>query len=105
MRKESIMVDKLGGIDPTSKFNTSQKVKRVSEQSSKDSIALSNEARLKADYLKIQQEVNKIPDIRMDKVEEAKKKLASGLNRDESALQIANKILKEIEVQDESLRR
>ena len=68
-------IDKLGPIDSISKFNKTEKISRPESNKPSDSISFSEEAKTKGEIYKITQEVKLAPDIRMDRIEEVKKKL------------------------------
>lgn len=69
------MIDRLGGLNPLSGYNKAQKVRISNNDKQLDSISLSQESRLRSDYLKIEQEVKATPDIREDRVAELKLKI------------------------------
>lgn len=68
-------IERLGPIDPVSKFNTPEKNQKAAETQGKDSVAFSDEAKLRAELLKATENVRKSPDIRQDRIDEVKKKL------------------------------
>lgn len=68
-------IERLGSLDPLSAYNRNQKINRVQQNADVDSVSVSNEARVKAELLQLNNEVQGASDIRMDKVEEARKKL------------------------------
>lgn len=69
-------IERLGSLDPLAAYNRNQKVNRTQATNGSDSVSLSAEARVQADRLQLETEVRGAADIRMDKVEEARKKLA-----------------------------
>jgi negative regulator of flagellin synthesis FlgM len=68
-------IDRLGPIDPVSKYNKPEKNQRQVPAGGKDTIAFSTEARVKAELLNATEKVRQTPDVRMDRVAEVKKKL------------------------------
>ena len=68
-------VERIGPLDPTSNVKKSEKPSRLKTKSEIDSINVSEEARSKAEVLKATEAARVAPDIRMDKVEEMKRKL------------------------------
>jgi len=68
-------VERIGPLDPTSNVKKSEKPSRLKTKSEIDSINVSEEARSKAEVLKATEAARTAPDIRMDKVEEMKRKL------------------------------
>jgi negative regulator of flagellin synthesis FlgM len=75
-RKGSIMtIDKLGPVDPVSKYKNTSKVSHTSYTGGKDSIDVSDEAKAKAELLQAAEIVRSSPDIREDRITEVKKRL------------------------------
>ena len=68
-------VERIGPLDPTSNVKKSVKPSRLKTKSDVDSINVSQEARSKAEVLKATEAARSAPDIRMDRVEEMKRKL------------------------------
>jgi len=68
-------VERIGPLDPTSNVKKSEKPSRLKTKSDVDSINVSQEARSKAEVLKATEAARSAPDIRMDRVEEMKRKL------------------------------
>ena len=79
-------IERLGPIDPVSAYNKSNKSGRVEKPAQGDSILVSEEARVKSGLLKVSQEVKNSSDVRMDRVEELKKKLEDPTYIDEVVL-------------------
>jgi negative regulator of flagellin synthesis FlgM len=48
-------IDRIGPLDPVSKFNKTEKAIRPADRLGKDSIDVSDEAKLKAEMLKIEE--------------------------------------------------
>jgi negative regulator of flagellin synthesis FlgM len=75
-RKGSIMtIDRLGPVDPISKYKSTAKASRTSYVQGKDSIDVSDEAKAKAELMRAAEIVRSSPDIREDRVAEVKKRL------------------------------
>ena len=68
-------IDRLGPVDPVSKYNNTSKTSRTSYVQGKDSIDVSDEAKAKAELLQAIEVVRSSPDIREDRVEEVKRRL------------------------------
>jgi negative regulator of flagellin synthesis FlgM len=68
-------IDRLGPVDPVSKYKNASKTSRASHVPGKDSIDVSDEAKAKAELLQIAEIVRANSDIREDRVAEVKKRL------------------------------
>jgi len=68
-------IDKLGPIDSISKYNKTEKVSRPEKKDASDSISFSEEAKSKGEIYKATEEAKLAPEVRMDRVEEVRKKL------------------------------
>ncbi len=68
-------IDRLGPVDPVSKYNQADKASRTARNSETDSIDVSEEAKSKAELYRALESVKMSPDIREDRVAEIKKKL------------------------------
>lgn len=68
-------IERLGPVDPVSKYNKTEKPAKVAKSGPADSVAVSEEARRAADLQKTADAVNQTPEVRMDRVEEVKAKL------------------------------
>lgn len=68
-------VDRLGPLDPLSKFNKTDKPEKLAKEMAADSVAVSEEARHSAALRQTADIVRSVPDLRMDRVEEVKAKL------------------------------
>lgn len=79
-------IDRLGPIDPVQKFQKAQGDAHVRRKESGDSIAFSDEARLKAELLRAQDAVRAGEDVRSDRVAEVAKKLEDPNYIDEKVL-------------------
>jgi len=68
-------IDRLGPLDPLSKFNKTDKPEKLAKEMTADSVAVSEEARHSAALRQTADIVRSVPDLRMDRVEEVKAKL------------------------------
>ncbi|MCL2705398.1 MAG: flagellar biosynthesis anti-sigma factor FlgM [Spirochaetaceae bacterium] len=68
-------IDKLGSINPLQHYNRPEKAAKPASKNEHDSISVSNEARTMSELYKVAEMVKNAEDIRLDKVEEAKRKL------------------------------
>ncbi len=68
-------IDKLGPINPVSKYNKAEKVEKPSNREKTDSISFSEEAKSKGEVYKVSEEVKLTPEIRQDRIDEVKRKL------------------------------
>lgn len=79
-------IERLGPIDPVQKFNKPDKVARPAARDTGDSISVSDEARLKAEILKVSEEIRNVSDIRQDRVDEVRQKLEDPSYIDDSVI-------------------
>ncbi|HUV07055.1 MAG TPA: flagellar biosynthesis anti-sigma factor FlgM [Spirochaetia bacterium] len=68
-------IERVGLPDPISKFNKTEKTQRPTKKQDTDSVSVSADAKMKAEIYSATETVKMSPDIRMDRVEEIKKKL------------------------------
>jgi len=68
-------VERIGPLDPASNVKKAAKTEKPRTKSDVDSINVSQEARSKAEVLKAMESAKTAPDVRVDKVEEMKRKL------------------------------
>lgn len=68
-------IEGLGPIDPLKKINKPHKAVQAKKPEQGDSVSLSEEARNKAELLKVSEAVRNAPEVRMDRVAEVKAKL------------------------------
>lgn len=68
-------IDRIGPVDPVSKLNKTENTSKVVKKDKTDSITFSDEARNMSEIYKATENVKKAPDVRMDRVEEVRKKL------------------------------
>ena len=69
-------IDKLGSINPVQNYNKPEKTVKSSNKTENDSISVSSEARVMGELLKAAEAVKQSPDIRMDRVEEVRRKMS-----------------------------
>jgi negative regulator of flagellin synthesis FlgM len=68
-------VERIGPLDPTSNVKKAEKASKPRAKSDVDSINVSQEARSKSEVLKAMEAAKTAADVRLDRVEEAKRKL------------------------------
>ncbi len=68
-------VERIGPLDPASNIKKTEKPAKPKPKSDVDSINVSQEARSKAEVFKALESAKTAPDVRVDKVEEIKRKL------------------------------
>ena len=68
-------IERLGPVDPVQRYNQTDKTQRSAPKAENDSIAFSEEAKSRAELLRVADQVRQAPDVRMDRVEEVKRKL------------------------------
>jgi negative regulator of flagellin synthesis FlgM len=68
-------VERIGPPDPASNLKKTEKPSRIQSKGDLDSINVSEEAKSKAEIFKASEAAKLAPDVRLDKVEEAKRKL------------------------------
>ena len=68
-------VERIGPLDPTSNIKKSEKPSRTKAKTEPDSINVSQEARSKAEVFKATEAARTAPDVRVELVEEMKRKL------------------------------
>jgi negative regulator of flagellin synthesis FlgM len=87
-------IDKLGPIDPVSKFNKTNKTGRINKKEKADSINISEDAKNMAEVYKATEEVKNSPDIRLERIEDIKKKLKDPNYINQKVLEsVADKIM------------
>jgi negative regulator of flagellin synthesis FlgM len=87
-------IDRLGPIDPMQKFNKAEKTHQAPRATEKDTIALSEEARIRAEMLAATEAVKSGDDVRMDRIEEVKRKLEDPSYIDQRVLEtVAERII------------
>ena len=68
-------IDRLGPVDPVQRLNKTHKPERPAEKPGSDSVSFSEEAKLKADILRMDAQVRDSSDVRNDRIAEVKEKL------------------------------
>lgn len=68
-------IDRLGPVDPVQRYSQTDKAKAPASKPENDSVAFSEEARQKAEIFRVSEQVRVSPDVRMDRVEEVRRKL------------------------------
>ena len=68
-------IDKLGSINPIQNYNKTDKPVKSSYKTENDSISVSSEARAMGELYQAAEAVRLTPDIRMDRVEEVRRKM------------------------------
>ncbi|MEW5813923.1 MAG: flagellar biosynthesis anti-sigma factor FlgM [Spirochaetota bacterium] len=68
-------VERLGPLDPVSKFNKTEKSAKPAAKEKSDSISFSEEAKTMGELYKVAESVKTSPEIRQDRVNEVKEKL------------------------------
>ena len=68
-------VERIGPLDPASNLKKSEKPARLKAKGDVDSINVSEEARSKSEVFKAMEAAKSAPDVRIDRVQEAKRKL------------------------------
>ncbi len=87
-------IDRLGPIDPASQFNNASKGSKAVRKETSDTISVSSEAKAMGEIYQVAENVKKAPDIRMDRVEEAKRKLQDPAYLNDKVIEaVANKVM------------
>ena len=68
-------IERIGPLDPASNVKKSEKPARLKAKGDVDSINVSEEARSKSEVFKAMAAAKNSPDVRIDRVQEAKRKL------------------------------
>lgn len=88
-------IDRLGPVDPVSKFNKSSRAEKTVPKEKNDAVNVSDEARNMSEIYKVAAEVKAAPDVRLDRVEEVKLKLQDPNYIDDKVLNsVAEEIMK-----------
>lgn len=70
-----MMIDRLGPVDPLKNLGKAEKARPAVKNDSSDSIEVSSEAKSRAEVFAAREAAKNAPEIRMDRVEELKKKI------------------------------
>ena len=88
-------VERIGPLDPVSNVNRTEKPAKLKAKSDVDSINVSEEARSKAEVFKALEAAKTAPNVRMDRVEEVRRKLQDPSYPSEEVIEkAADEILK-----------
>lgn len=68
-------IERLGPVDPIQNYNKTGKVNKPTAKSEGDSISVSEEARVRSEVMQAVDQARLLPDIRQDRVDEARRKL------------------------------
>jgi negative regulator of flagellin synthesis FlgM len=68
-------IDRLGPVDPIGRYKNVSRTSKPSYALGKDSIDVSDEAKAKAELLKVAEVVRASPDVREDRIAEVKRRL------------------------------
>ncbi len=68
-------IERLGPVDPVQRYSQADKTKAKDSRPQNDSVAFSDEAKLKAEMLRVSEQVRQAPDVRLDRIEEVRQKL------------------------------
>jgi negative regulator of flagellin synthesis FlgM len=92
-------IEPLGPIDPIHKLNQAGKAERQQKSEGKDSVSFSDEARLKAEVYRVNEEVKASDDVRADRVAEVKAKLEDPNYIDDKVLDtVADRIMDMLDI-------
>jgi negative regulator of flagellin synthesis FlgM len=80
-------IDRLGPVDPVSKWNKTEKTSRTNKKAKPDSIDVSSEAKTMGEIYKATEEVKLSPEVRQDKIAEVKEKLKDPSYIDDKVLE------------------
>ncbi len=68
-------IDRIGPVDPLSRYNKTEKAARSEQKDNSDSIDVSSEAKRSAELLQTLENVKLAPDVREDRIAEVKARL------------------------------
>ena len=68
-------IDRLGPVDPVQRYSQTDKTKAPKSKPENDSVAFSEEAKQKAELFRVSEQVKASAEVRMDRVEEVRRKL------------------------------
>ncbi len=92
-------IERINVPDPISKLNKTENTAKTNQKTEKDAVNLSEEAKFKADIYNATESVKLSPSIRVDRVEEVRKKLEDpSYISDKIVETVAEKIMKYFEV-------
>lgn len=79
-------IDRVGSVDPLRNYNKTSKTQKNASTSGGDSINVSAEAKSRAELFKATEIAKSAPEVRMDRVEEVKRKLEDPSYIDDTVL-------------------
>ncbi len=92
-------IERINVPDPINTVKKTDNTAKISKSTEKDAVNLSSEAKLKADIYNATETVKLSPSVRMDRVEEVKKKLEDPSYISDKIIEtVAEKIMKYFEV-------
>lgn len=92
-------IERINSPDPVSKIKKTENTAKVTKSAGKDAVNLSEEAKLKAEIYNATEAVKMSPAVRMDRVEEVKKKLQDPSYINEKVIEtVADRIINYFEV-------
>lgn len=68
-------IERLGPVDPIQNYNKAEKASKAGNAKTGDAISVSNEAKVRSELLQAVEQVQSMPDIRQDRVDEVRRKL------------------------------
>lgn len=80
-------IDRMGSVDPLRKYNKTTQATKTTGKEKGDTISVSAEAKNRAELFRASEIAKSAPDIRMDRVEEVKRKLQDPSYIDEKVLE------------------
>ena len=86
-------IERLGPIDPLSKLNKTEKAGRPVKSDEKDTVSFSDEAKNLGEIYRATEIAKASPDIRMDRVEEVRRKLEDPNYIDSKIEEVADRIM------------
>ena len=92
-------IDKLGSINPLQHYNRPEKAAKSAYKNETDSISVSKEARTKGELYQVAEMVKNAEDIRLDRVEEVRRKLEDPSYINSAVISVvADKIMDSFEI-------
>lgn len=68
-------IERLGPVDPVQRYSQTDKTNARTSKPENDSVSFSDEAKVKAEMLRLSEQVKQTADVRADRVAEVKRKL------------------------------
>lgn len=92
-------IDKLGSVNPLQNYGKTEKSVKSSYKAENDSISVSSEARAMGELYQAAEAVRQTPDVRMDRVEEVRRKMSDPNYINEAVINtVADKIIDMFEI-------